>query len=203
MSITVEAFPNVPAEDYNVLRSKIRSGDILLCSGTALFSTLIQKASKSIWSHVAFILRLDTIDRIMILESVEPIGVRAVTLSSYVCNYDGTAKGYPGRILLARHAQFDPANIANLSKIAVDLLGHPYDKDEILRIATRLMARATGFEFSPGTIKQDREYICSEYAYECYQSVGININYDPGGFITPADFAKDPYINAINFIKTE
>ena len=37
---------------------------------------------------------------------------------------------------------------------------------------------------------QDREYICSEYVWKCYSQIGIKINYDPRGFIAPADFAK-------------
>jgi len=201
MSITIDAFPDIPVENYNTLRGQICSGDILLCSGTAFFSNLIQKTTHSVWSHVAFILRLDIIDRIMILESVESIGVRTVPLSSYISNYNGTGKGYPGRVLLARHAQFQPDYIINLSKTAVDLLGYPYDKKEILQIANRIMTRGTNIELPSVVTDQDQAYICSEYAYKCYQSVGIDIDHDPQGFVTPADFAKSPFVNGINFIK--
>lgn len=202
MSISIDTFPSIPVNRYDIVRDQIRSGDILLCSGSSFFSTLIKKATNSVWSHVAFILRLDVISRIMVLESVESIGVRTVPLSSYVGNYNGSGKAYPGRMLVARHSQFHLASINNLSKIAVDLLGYPYDKDEILRIAARIMIGTTDFKLPLEEIGKDRAYICSEYAHKCYQSVGTDIDYDPGGFVTPADFAKTSFINPISFIQT-
>lgn len=203
MTIAANAFPTVPSFDYPTLRTQVKSGDILLCSGSSVFSSLIQQATKSIWSHVAFILRLEVIDRVMVLESVESIGVRAVPLSCYAQNYNGTGKPYPGRALIARHINFNAANILHLSKFAVDLLGYPYDKDEIIQIAARISARSVAIPTQPKPIGQDHAYICSEYAYECYKSVGINIDYDPAGFVTPADFAQTPAINAVGFIATQ
>ncbi len=71
MSVSVKNFPKLRRQDYKKVRPKIHSGDILLCSGSSVFSQMIQKATGSIWSHVAFVIRLDTIGRIMVLESVE------------------------------------------------------------------------------------------------------------------------------------
>ncbi len=135
MSIPVNTFPNIATKKYQDIRSQLKSGDILLCSGTSFISTLIQKATNSVWSHVAFILRVEAINRVMVLESVESIGIRAVPLSFYIDNYNGSNTGYPGKILIARHSQFNPSLITNLSQSAVDLLGYPYDIHEILRIA--------------------------------------------------------------------
>jgi len=196
----MDQLPQIPVKSYAELRQEIRSGDILLCSGTSIFSNLIQQATQSVWSHVAFILRLDVIDRIMILESVESIGVRAVTLSSYVQDYDGTGKAYPGHLMIARHKHFNQDHISNLSKYAVDLLGHPYNKQEILRIAARISMNNTNVSPQLDTLKQP-EFICSEYAYTCFQSVGIHINYDPKGFIAPADFARCPEVKPLAFIE--
>jgi hypothetical protein len=196
MTIPINGFPNSPSSPYHEARSQIKSGDILLCSGNMLFSSMIKKATGSVWSHVAFILRVDSIDRIMVLESVESKGVRTVPLSSYAYNYDGSGKGYPGKILIARHHGFDNTKIGHLSRTAVDLLGYPYGYVEILNIARRLALKFMGSgkekEFKP-----DNAYICSEYAYECYQSVGIKINHDPAGFVTPSDFAKTPEVNTV------
>ena len=74
-----------------------------------------------------------------------------------------------------------------------------------MRIAARLSARAFDLASSGNiaAISQDHAYICSEYAYECYQSVGVTIDYDPAGFVTPADFAKTPAINALSFIQID
>jgi hypothetical protein len=69
---------------YADLRNELRTGDLLLCAGTGWFSQMIQAATDSVWSHVAFVVRLEVIDRIMVLESLEPVGVRTVPLSKYL-----------------------------------------------------------------------------------------------------------------------
>lgn len=199
----MEDLPNIATAHYHELRDQIKSGDILLCSGNALFSTLIQQATGSAWSHVAFILRLDVIDRVMVLESVESIGVRAVPLSSYIRNYNGSGQGYPGKIMLARHEDVREENIIKLSKTATSLLGYPYDTEEIVRIAARIGMDDIGLKPSGRDPEPRREFICSEYAYTCYKSIGINIAYDPLGFIAPVDFARCAKIQPLYFIQTE
>jgi uncharacterized protein YycO len=197
----MDAFPPISTKSLETLSKEIRSGDILLCSGTATFSNLIQQATNSIWSHVAFILRLDNIDRIMLFESVESIGVRAVTLNSYVNDYNGTGKCYPGTLMLARHKNMKQENIKNLSKVAVDLLGHPYDTQEIIRIFSRISMNTIGLN-NTNNDPEDTAFICSEYAYACFKSVGVNIDFDAMGFIAPADFARCPDVSPIAFIET-
>lgn len=193
---------NISTADYALLREQICSGDILLCSGKSMFSNLIQLATKSIWSHIAFVIRLDVIDRIMVLESVESIGVRSVPLSSYVKDYNGTGQPYPGKLLMARHNAFKSMDITKLSKNAVDKLGYPYNSEEIARIAARISMKALNINNETIDANQGREFICSEYVYACFKSIGIDIPYDPAGFIAPADFANDSNINAIAFIQT-
>lgn len=193
---------NIPTKNYQQIRPHIRSGDILLCSGSAFFSTLIQNATKSMWSHVGFILRIEQIDRVMVLESVESIGVRTVPLCSYVRDYNGTKKPYPGRIMLARHRQLKQENISKLSRYSTDLLGRPYNTEEIARIATRIGMNSIGINDNRHTLPQ-HEYICSEYAYVCFKSIGIEIEYNPMGFIAPVDFARCKEVEPICFIEPE
>ncbi len=198
----MDDFPQLATKNYAQLRHEIKSGDILLCSGNTFFSNLIKQTTNSMWSHVAFILRLDMIDRIMVLESVESIGVRAVSLSSYVNNYNATGKGYPGKLLLARHNQVKAANISQLSKTATDLLGYPYHNEEIARIAARISINTLGFPQHTRDPLPQREFICSEYAYICFQSIGITIDYNKLGFIAPADFMRCPQVKALSYIQT-
>jgi len=199
----MQEFSHVPIHSYDEFRAQIRSGDILLCSGSSIFSNMIQKATQSLWSHVGFILRLDVIDRIMVLESVESIGVRTVPLRTYINDYNGTERGYPGQILLARHQDFNHERMKNLSKFAVDLLGHPYDTNEILRIAARLSMNTVGLRPAAHDPTPTREFICSEYAYVCFESIGVNIEWNTLGFISPADFANSKKVAPISFIMTE
>ena len=203
MTIPLNSLPNVPTVAYDDIRNQIKSGDILLCSGNAIFSKLIQRATNSIWSHVGFVIWLESINRLMVLESVETIGVRTVPLSSYAKDYNGSGKGYAGDILIARHRQFNPANINQLSKYAINLFGYPYDTDEILKIAARVGMKAFGYTSQSPDIQSQRAFICSEYAYDCYESVGITIPYDMLGFIAPSDFAKDPMIDPVMLVKSE
>lgn len=195
--------PLLTNKHYREIHNEIRSGDILFCSGNSIFSTLIKKATKSNWSHVAFILRIDAIDRIVVLESVESIGVRVVPLSHYVCNYNASGKGYDGTLMLARHNEVSENKIATLSTLAVDYLGYPYAKEEIIHIAARIGLANLGVnEFKPDPSTQ-KAFICSEYAELCFNSIGIHINYNRLGFISPEDFANDPNIRPLYFLHTE
>jgi len=198
MSLSVKKFPKIPKKRYNIIRKDLRSGDILLCSGTGVFSKLIQKATGSVWSHVGFIIRLDSIDRVMVLESVESIGVRTIPLSSYVKDYNGSGRSYKGKVVIARHAlakSFSIPQMKKMTQFAVDLFGYPYDKDEIVKIAARI---AMGFLIrKEKALKHDKEYICSEYAWHCYKKLGITIPHDKKGFIAPKDFARDKRVDPI------
>lgn len=202
MAIGVKTFPKDQPVDYDTFRQQIETGDILLCSGSGWFSKMIQGSTESVWSHVGFVMRLDTIDRVMVLESVEPLGVRTVPLRKYLKDYDSQGNPYPGGLILARHQQFEARAkakaLSRFGQFAVDLFGYPYDKDEIAKIAARIMASHIPFSAKDKkALAPDREYICSEYAYECYKSIGIEIDYDPRGFVAPADFARTQEISLV------
>lgn len=182
-------------QKYADFRHQIRSGDILLCSGTAAFSKLIQHATGSIWSHVGVLMRLDEIDRIVVLESVEDVGVRAVPLSHYVSNYDSKGTQYPGKLVIARHRSVNPDLIPKFAQTGVDLLGYPYDKEEIAKIAYRLIMQVSPNK-SAEKVECGTSFICSEYAFECFKSFGIAIQHS-GDFVTPNDFAVDPAVSLL------
>lgn len=203
MPLAFEKFPRAKVVDYKAFRREIRSGDLLLCSGSGLFSRMIQAATGSVWSHVGFVMRLDYIDRVMVLESLEPQGVRTVPLSKYLYDYDSNGTPYPGGLAIARHAAFEKiarqenrAALRKLGQFAVDLFGYPYDSVEIARIAARIAASHLPFkEADKRALKRDREFICSEYVWECYSALGIRVGYDDKGFVAPVDFAKDKDVN--------
>ena len=88
MTISMKKFPSTPKIKYAQFRSKIASGDLILCSGSGIFSRMIQAGTKSAWSHVGFVMRLDAIDRVMVLESVEPLGVCRIRDSAKVRDKD-------------------------------------------------------------------------------------------------------------------
>ena len=169
---------------------------------------MIQAATGSIWSHVGFLMRLDEIDRIMVLESVEPLGVRTVPLRNYLTDYDSNGNSYPGGIAIARHSSFADqiprSDFKKFARFAVDLFGYPYDTDEILKIAGRILASYVPFSTSDKkALRRDREYICSEYVWECFQHLGVTIEYDPNGFIAPKHFAIAPEVTLQAVLKSK
>ncbi len=85
-----------------------------------------------------------------------------------------------------------------------DLFGYPYDTDEIAKIAARICS--SYLPFSPQekkALQRDREFICSEYAWECYNHVGIRIAHDPRGFVAPADFAKAKEVSLVGVLQSK
>lgn len=174
---------------YSGVRAKLKSGDILFTSGDYLISKAIQKMTKSPWSHVGIVFRLDAIDRILLLESVEDMGVRFAPLSKYLRDYEN-GKPYKGRAVLARCEDVTPEIVKTLSTFGIDELTQPYDKDEI----TKIMARIT---LGIGKKERDREYICSELVYECFAHAGKVFAYNPKGFISPEDVWVDEKLSLV------
>jgi len=199
-------FPTIPVVPYKDARDLLRDGDVLLCSGSGTFSSMIQAATNSPWSHVGLIIRLDGLGLVMLLESVEPIGVRTVRLSKYLTDYDGQFNQYPGGMVVLRHKGFadivTPVWLKEGTRIAIDQFGRPYDKAAIARIAGRIMA--SRIPFGPeqlAKIEQDNDFICSEYVGMFFEHLGLPILWNRMGFLAPADFAEDDNFELVCVLK--
>lgn len=192
-----------PTVEYTTIRDELRTGDLLLCAGTSVMSRLIQRATGSCWSHVAIIVRVEEIDRVIVLESVESIGVRAVPLSRYVGDARPPQRGYDGEVMIARHAGVEhltDERMRAMARFAADALGRRYDNAEILRIAERIVhGRFFPHPDEEGgdALQRDDAFICSEYVWECLRAAGIDVRHDPRGFIAPCDFADDPSVRPL------
>ncbi len=127
MSIPQDALETFPPAPYEEVRKTLRDGDIVLCQGHDPFSRLIQWSTGSPWSHVGLVFRIDSLDQVMVIESVEKIGVRAVSLADFVSRDSAGHHPYPGRILFARHRKLkghvgDP-RVRGLARFAFSRLG--------------------------------------------------------------------------------
>ena len=191
----MKKFPGGAAVDYDEVRDSIDSGDLLMCSGDSYFSKMIQWATDSCWSHSAFVLRVDQIDRVMVMESVESIGVRTVPLRNYLENYNGAGQAYPGGVVVMRHQEFDRKatleRLAGFGQFAVDQLGYPYDNRQIASIAAKIMSGLISKRERKGLNIEANAYICSEYVWHCYKRLGIHIKKNPRGYVAPSDLAED------------
>jgi len=200
MAVPDDALERYPPRPYHEIKHEIRTGDLILCSGDALFSRMIRLVTGSPWSHVALVARVDAIDRVMVLESVERLGVRAVALRAFLAKDSTGRKPYPGRLLLVRHSEFEakatPRRLIAMADFAVDRFGAPFSLREVLKIGLRIFCGAINVRI-PGRLNPKTDYICSEYVGKCYERIGILIPWDGRGFIAPCDFARDPKIEVV------
>lgn len=174
---------------YQNIRSKLKSGDLLFASGDYLLSKAIQRFTASPWSHVGIVFKLERLDRILLLESVEDMGVRFASLSKYLTDYED-GKPYDGRVVLARSRDVNAEIVHGIAKFGINELTRPYDKDEIAKIMARI---ALGL----GKKERDREYICSELVYECFSHAGREFAYNPKGFVSPEDIWIDGKVSLV------
>ena len=200
MAFTAEQFDAAQAVPYSTLRPDLRTGDILLFHSSGVGSDVIEYFTHSLWCHAAMVWRLDDIDRVLILESVDTYGVRTMALSSRVNGIPASPQPYPGKIAVARHQAFpanpDPARVRAMTQFAIDRLGYPYGTLELLKIGARVGAGLIGQDV-PGALKPENAYVCSEYVAKCYDAMGIEIVVDRQGYVAPADIANDPNVQLV------
>ncbi len=200
MTVTTEDFEALPVLPYSQARQQMLTGDIMLFHSSGLGSQLIEYATHSLWCHAAFIWNMEAVDRMLLLESVDTYGVRAMPLSNKINGSLANPKPYPGKLLLARHKAFpnpaDPQALKTMTGFAIDRWGFPYSPAELARVAARIADGMAGIKVR-GLLDPTNAYICSEYVAKCYEAVGITLAPDSNGYIAPADIANDPNIEAV------
>ncbi|HRF04645.1 YiiX/YebB-like N1pC/P60 family cysteine hydrolase [Accumulibacter sp.] len=180
----VKAVARLPLLDYDRVRDQLRTGDIVFCSGSYVFSKIIQWFTRSVWSHVGIIYRDDNLHRIFVIESETAIGVRLVPLSKYLRDYHGRNKPYKGRIVITRVSPTpDDEKLKTAISFGMDELTRPYDNWEIFRIAMRIL-------FKRGRKSRDRKYICSELVYEAFCKAEVAFKFRRNS-ISPDDIWND------------
>jgi hypothetical protein len=197
MAIPSNVLETMKPEPYAQLRASLRDGDIVLCQGRDPFSKLIQWSTKSPWSHVGMVFRVDSLDQVVVIEAVEKIGVRAVELADFLSRDSAGTCPYPGKILFVRHQELkgdvsDP-RVLELARFAFSRLGCKFAPKEIAKIAMRITdARLFGNRKTPKFLLSDDEFICSEFVAGAYAKAGMEIPWDGLGFVAPSDIANDP-----------
>jgi cell wall-associated NlpC family hydrolase len=174
----------LPVQAYDAVRDSLRSGDLVFCSGSYLFSGLIQRFTRSVWSHVGIVYRDDNLGRVFVLESETGVGVRLVPVSKYLRDYHGRRRPYRGQIVVGRlQPALTPEQVRQGVSFGMDLLTKPYDNGEILRIALRIAFRV-------GRRTRDRKFICSELVDECFRAAGVRFA-RPDNYVSPQDIWRD------------
>ncbi|MFM2394314.1 MAG: hypothetical protein RLZZ546_2296 [Bacteroidota bacterium] len=164
--ITKAEIKQIDTVPYEKIRDYLSTGQIVFCSGSYLFSGIIQRLTKSVWSHVAIIYKDEELGRVLILESEPYIGIRLIPLSKYIKDYQGKKRPYKGQMVITNlKVDFTEEQKKKIISFGLDELTRPYDNWEILRIMFRIL-------FSIGKREKNRSYICSELVRDCFKKGG-------------------------------
>jgi hypothetical protein len=125
-----------------------------------------------------------------------------VALERFISQTSSGQRPYPGKIVLARHAEVESkGDLQPLIHYAIDCMGDPFSPAEIAKIGMRIVFARTR-RTMPDSLTATDEFICSEYVDRCYRKIGIEIPWDGKGFIAPADIANDPRVTAVARFET-
>jgi hypothetical protein len=174
----------LPIIPYEKIRDHLKTGDIFFSSGSYTFSGIIQRLTKSVWSHVAIIYKDEELGRVLVLEAEPNVGIRLIPLSKYLHDYKGTKRPYKGQIVLTKLVEAPMRE--NLNKgisFGLDELTRPYDNWEIIRIMLRILFRV-------GKKEKNRNYIGSELVRDCFVKTGIVFPMKDS-YISPQEIWKD------------
>jgi hypothetical protein len=174
----------MPVMPYEKIRSFLKTGDIFFSSGSYAFSGVIQKLTKSTWSHVAFVYKDEELGRVLILEAEPYVGIRLIPLSKYLHDYKGKKRPYKGQVAIAKlNIDVPKENLNRGISFGLDELTRPYDNFEIVRIMIRIL-------FHISRREKNRNYICSELVRDIFAKAGIVIHYKDT-YISPDSIWSD------------
>ena len=178
--ITKKVLTQLPVYHYENIRDFLKTGQIVFCSGSYAFSGIIQRLTKSTWSHVAVIYKDEELGRVMMLEAEPSVGIRLIPLSKYLRDYKGKKRPYKGQIVVAKlNIDLEKERLNRGISFGLDELTRPYDNFEIVRIMIRIL-------FHISRRERNRNYICSELVRDIFAKAGVIMQY------------KDTYISPDN-----
>ena len=183
-AISKKQIKGIPVFPYEKIRDQLKTGHIFFSSGSYTFSGIIQRLTKSAWSHVAIVYKDDELGRVLILEAEPKIGIRLIPLSKYLHNYKGTKRPYKGQVVLAKlNFELEKDKLNKAISFGLDELTRPYDNWEIIRIMTRILFRI-------GKREKNKNYICSELVRDAFAKSGVIFRLNDT-YISPQEIWKD------------
>jgi Permuted papain-like amidase enzyme, YaeF/YiiX, C92 family len=182
--LSKQELKKLPIIPYDQVRDYLKTGYVFFSSGSYAFSGIIQKLTKSVWSHVAIIYKDEELGRVLILEAEPNVGIRLIPLSKYLKDYKGTKRPYKGQIVLAKlSVDLEKDKLGRAISFGLDELTRPYDNWEIIRIMTRILLKI-------GKKERNRNYICSELVRDCFSKAEVLFKMNDT-YISPQEIWKD------------
>ncbi len=183
-AISKKQIKGLPVFPYEKIRDQLKTGHIFFSSGSYTFSGIIQRLTKSAWSHVAIVYKDEELGRVLILEAEPKIGIRLIPLSKYLHDYKGTKRAYKGQVVLAKlNFELEQEKLNKAICFGLDELTRPYDNWEIIRIMTRILLRI-------GKREKNKNYICSELVRDAFAKAGVVFRLNDT-YISPQEIWKD------------
>lgn len=173
---------------YEQIRPYLKTGDLILFSGTGPLAFGIKMGTFSKWSHVGMVVYLHEIDMVCLWESTtlsnltdmdtekQVKGVQLVSLHDRISSYDGD--------VAVRHLlgfEFGDTERQCLQDCRKEFKGVPYEKDEMELLHSASIFRNT---------EDLSSLFCSELVAETYQRLGLLSEEKPSNEYVPADFAE-------------
>jgi hypothetical protein len=188
---------SVPARKptpYSAMRPYLRTGDIVLCSGNALFSRIVRRVTGSEWSHCGMIIEHEITGELCIWESTTPTEVADIETGVPVSGVQlvplqRRLQSYSGHVAVRRlEATRTREMLDALHDFRAEAAGKPFDKDifELLRAA--FDDDGVGLE---DNVEDLAAYFCSELLAEAYQRMGLLPPNPPSNEYTPKDFSSE------------
>lgn len=165
--LTKKQLKELPVMPYEKIRDYLQTGHIFFSSGSYTFSGIIQKLTRSVWSHVAIVYKDEQLGRVMVLEAEPYVGIRLIPLSNYLRNYKGKKRPYKGQVAIAKlNFDLEKPRLNKAISFGLDELTRPYDNWEIIRIMLRIL-------FKTGKREKNKSYICSELVRDAFAKSGV------------------------------
>ena len=135
---------------YDAIRPRLRTGDIVLFSGKGAFSQGIKWFTRSGWSHVGMVVRVQDVDAVLLWESTTLSNVRDVETGQLrkgvqLVSLSQRIAAYRGRVAVRRLMGVRRENrmLKALTRLRRELARRPYEESE-LELLRRLGWAAVG-----------------------------------------------------------
>lgn len=155
----------------------LTTGDLILFSGSSVYSQTIKYATQSKWSHIGMVLKR-TDDSLWFFESTESTAHSGVQINPL----DSVLNGYEGDIAIRLLAiPLVDMQIRILNNFIRYYLGRPYEEHPVELICAALRCNPR---------RNLTSFFCSELIAEAYQQMRIISSEIPSNNFTPADFSS-------------
>lgn len=178
---------------YDDIRSQLKTGDIILFSGTQGFSSVIKFFTRSPWSHIGIVCVLKKWDMVAVWESTTEaqfdMATRRVTTGVQLNPLSTRLRAFKGEMAVRQlqGVELTEEEIKTLIQLRKELKGRAYEtnKFSLLQSAYDGVARI-------GAAQEDLSSLfCSELVAEAYQRLNLLDVSLPSAEYVPADFGED------------